>query len=164
MMMGARYAIAAVVIMLAAGAASAAAFGQDAAGDGAGMGALAPYLGFAAFMTAGLYYTSIGFVSRYARRLAGEQVPIDWRKVRNAFILGVILGIGAFITSVISDEVTIEIHTWKDFFGQTAVAVASVLTVHKLLISSRPRPELPPTMEDISRDGIPGEQPPGAGN
>lgn len=85
------------------------------------------------FVGAGLYYTCLGYVKKLRRVLAGENVAVDLNKVRNSALLGVLVGVVAFIASLYNGE-TIHIVTVEEFIAQASINFTAVVTIDKLIL------------------------------
>ena len=111
-------------------------------------------VGFTTFLAAGLYYALIGWIGKIAGSLSGQNVSIDYNKILKALILGIIIGVGAFI--YMEGEV-IHITNVQEFITQASINLVAVLTVHKVIINAYKKDD---TNDDINREDIPEEIPP----
>ena len=125
-------------------------------------GGLQYVIAFGSFITAGVFYSSSGWIKKVRRKLAGEKLPLDFKKMGKSILIGVILGIGAMIYSVYDGE-PIAIHNAKEFFIQVGINTAIILLVDKWILGrADPNGTLDiDTDDELSIDDIPAEVPPG---
>ena len=97
-------------------------------------------LGFASFPAAGIYYATTGYAKKFARSLAGEKTQIDYAKIGKATLLGVIVGVIAFVYTTYNDE-TIHVVSLNDFLTQVAINLAAVMTVDRLVLGGYAKPK-----------------------
>lgn len=121
------------------------------------------------FIVAGVFYSSSGWIKRVRRLLAGEKLPLDWKKMGRSVLIGVILGVGAMIYFVY-DGNPIVINNAQEFFVQVGLNTAIILLIDKWILG-RAGPNGTTTDvgtgdvddEDLTIDDIPTEVPPGKG-
>ncbi len=117
------------------------------------------------FVVAGVFYSSSGWIKRVRRLLAGEKLPLDWKKMARSVLIGVILGIGAMIF-FIYDGNPIVINNAQEFFVQVGLNTATILLIDKWILG-RAGPNgttdvgIGDADEDLTIDDIPTEVPPG---
>jgi len=99
-------------------------------------------IGFLSFPAAGIYYSTTGFAKKFARSLAGEKTLIDYGKIGRTTLLGVIVGVVAFVFTTYNGE-TIHVVSLQEFLTQIAVNLADVMTVDRLVLGgyAKPKPE-----------------------
>ena len=99
-------------------------------------------IGFLSFPAAGIYYATTGFAKKFARSLAGEKTAIDYGKMGRTTLLGVIVGVIAFVFTAYNGE-AIHVLTLQQFLTQIAVNLAAVMTVDRLVLGgyAKPKPE-----------------------
>ncbi len=125
------------------------------------------------FIVAGVFYSSSGWIKRVRRLLAGEKLPLDWKKMARSILIGVILGIGAMIF-FIYDGNPIVINDAQEFLVQVGLNTATILLIDKWILgragpNGKPTTEKPDVGtgdaddEDLTIDDIPAEVPPGKG-
>jgi len=125
--------------------------------------ALAYLIAFSTFIVSGVFYSASGWIKKIRRKLAGDNVPLDYKKMGKTVAIGVILGIGAFIYSTWDGD-TITVTTAQEFFVQVGINTAVILLVDKWILG---RSETVPVVEEsdeFSPEDIPSEIPPGKGD
>ena len=112
-------------------------------------------LAFATFVVAGVFYSSSGWIKKIRRVLAGENVPLDPNKMGKTVLIGVILGVGAFIYSAYEGD-TIVVFTMQDFFVQVAINTTVILLIDKWILGRADTiPPVPTTpTNDIELDEL----------
>ena len=88
------------------------------------------------FVVAGLLYSSLGYARKAMRSLSGEAVTFDYAKVGKSIVLGIVLGITAFVWTGIEGDV-IDVHNLKEFGTQVGLNSAAIMIVHKLLLGRK---------------------------
>lgn len=110
------------------------------------------------FVIAGIYYSTTSFIKKFARSLNGDAtVKIDYAKVARTTLLGVIIGVGAFIMAEYNGT-ELHITTINEFLVQVALNLAAVLTIDKLLLGGYSKPK---TESNIEMIDDPDDLPPG---
>ena len=101
--------------------------------------------GFLSFPAAGIYYSSTGFAKKFARSLSGEKTTLDYSKMTRTTILGVIVGVVAFVYTAYNGD-TIHVITLQQFLTQVAINLAAVMTVDRLVLGgyAKPKAEVKP--------------------
>lgn len=132
-------------------------------------GGLEYVIAFGSFIVAGVFYSSSGWIKRVRRKLAGEKLPLDYKKMGKSVLIGVILGVGAMVFSVYQGEL-IAIHNVQEFLAQVGINTATILLVDKWILG-RANPKEKPDAgtgdvddDDLTIDDIPVEVPPGKGS
>ncbi len=97
-------------------------------------------VGFLSFPAAGIYYSSTGFAKKFARSLAGEKTVLDYAKIGRTTLLGIIVGVIAFVYTAYNGE-TIHVVTLQQFLTQIAVNLAAVMTVDRLVLGGYAKPK-----------------------
>ena len=99
-------------------------------------------IGFLSFPAAGIYYATTGFAKKFARSLSGEKTPIDYGKIGRTTLLGVIVGVIAFVFTTYNGD-TIHVTSLQQFLTQIAVNLAAVMTIDRLILGgyAKPKPE-----------------------
>jgi len=113
-------------------------FAQATADAGASVGHAEKTL--AVFVVAGLYHSCLGWARKFYQKAHGEDVPIDWTKLRNSLITGLALGVVAWL-SVTLGVVTPDPAFYDDHFNFALMfgfATTVILTVHRFMISAPP--------------------------
>ena len=87
------------------------------------------------FLIAGIFYSASGYINKLRRSLSGEKVEIDYVRMGKTMILGVVLGIGAFILSIYNGDI-IHVDTMHEFFVQVGLNAAAILFIHKWILAS----------------------------
>jgi len=129
----------------------------------ASISVLAYLIAFSTFIVSGVFYSASGWIKKIRRKLAGDNVPLDYKKMAKTVGIGVILGIGAFIYSTWDGD-TITVSTAQEFFVQVGINTAVILLVDKWILG---RSETIPQAEEsdeFSPDDVPNEIPPGKGD
>lgn len=120
---------------------------------------------FASFIVAGVIYSASGWLKKVRRKLAGENVPLDYRKMGKSVLIGVILGIAAMAWSAYEGDVII-ITDAREFGVQVGLNMAVILLVDKLILGTA-QPKAGPTGDEDEGDfdelesELPTEVPPG---
>ena len=96
-------------------------------------------IGFLTFPAAGIYYSSTGFAKKFARSLSGEKTILDYSKMTRTTILGVIVGVVAFVYTAYNGD-TIHVSTFQQFLTQVAINLAVVMTVDRLVLGGYTKP------------------------
>ena len=97
---------------------------------------------FASFMASGIFYSASGWIKRVRRMLAGDSTErLDYSKMGKSLLIGVILGIGAFVWSSYEGD-TIAVGTLHEFLTQVGINTSVILLVDKWILG---RPEKQPT-------------------
>ncbi len=125
-------------------------------------GGLEYVIAFSSFIAAGIFYSSSGWIKKVRRKLAGEKLPLDFKKMGKSVLIGIILGIGAMIFSVYDGE-PIAIHNVKEFFIQVGINTATILLVDKWILG-RADPngmDTGDTDDTLTIEDVPEEVPPG---
>ena len=114
------------------------------------------------FVAAGLFYSSMGYVKKVRRALAGESVVVDWEKMGKSVITGVLLGVIAWIAGASMGIVVhedIDITTPATFITAVGLNSSAILAVDRILLqrggtgAERKEIELPPEPpEDYTDD------------
>lgn len=88
------------------------------------------------FIVAGLLYSSLGYARKAMRALSGEDVTFDYSKMGKSVVLGIVLGIAAFVWTGVEGEV-IKVENLKEFAAQVGLNSAAIMIVHKLLLGRK---------------------------
>lgn len=121
---------------------------------------LSQILGFSTFIAAGMYYTTTGYIGKIAKSLSGENVSIDWVKVGKTTLLGVLIGIGAFIYVAMEDDTVIHVSNVSEFLAQASINFVIVVSIHKIILSPYNKKTADIELEDINREDVPSDLPP----
>ena len=121
---------------------------------------LSQILGFSTFIAAGVYYTTTGYIGKIAKSLAGENVSVDWVKVGKTTLLGVLVGVGAFVYVAMDDNTVIHVSTISEFLTQASINFVVVVSIHKIILSPYNKKTIDTGLEDIDRENIPSDLPP----
>ncbi len=92
------------------------------------------------FPAAGIYYATTGFAKKFARSLAGKKTVLDYAKIGRTTLLGVIVGVIAFVYTAYNGE-TIHVATLQQFLTQIAINLAAVMTVDRLVLGGYAKPK-----------------------
>lgn len=121
------------------------------------------------FVTAGIFYSSSGWIKRVRRTLVsnGNINSLDYKKMGKSILIGVILGSGAMIYSMyIGDHIVIL--NAEQFFVQVGLNTAAILLIDKWILGRVDTEEKAgPTGDDDEDDfdelekDLPVEVPPG---
>jgi hypothetical protein len=125
---------------------------------------LSQILGFSTFIAAGMYYTTTGYISKIAKSLSGEDVSVDWVKVGKTTLLGVIIGVGAFMYVAMDDNTVIHVSSVSEFLAQASINFVIVVSIHKIILapySKKTNDDI--ELEDIDRENVPSDLPPERG-
>ncbi len=119
---------------------------------------------FGSFVASGIFYSASGWIKRVRRRLAGESVTVDYVKMAKSVMIGVMLGIGAFLWSAYEGDV-IAIDSVHGFLTQVGVNTSVILLVDKWILGRTEKvQEVAPVAEDLVEDDDESEElPPGKG-
>jgi len=90
-------------------------------------------IAFSTFIVSGVFYAASGWIKKIRRKLAGDNVPLDYQKLGKTTLIGVILGIGAFIYSTWDGD-TIAVTTAQEFFVQVGINTTVILFVDKWIL------------------------------
>jgi len=85
------------------------------------------------FIVAGVFYSSSGYVKKVRRKLAGEDVHLDYAKMGKTVGIGVILGVAAMIWSTYNGD-TIAINNIEEFLAQVGLNASVILIVDKWIL------------------------------
>lgn len=86
------------------------------------------------FVAAGIFYSSSGYVKKLRKKLSGDtSVTLDYTKMGKTTLIGVVIGIAAFIWSTYNGE-TIHVTTLEQFFVQVGLNTTAVLFIDKWLL------------------------------
>jgi len=121
--------------------------------------ALGYVVAFSTFIVSGVFYAASGWIKKVRRKLVDDTVTLDYKKMRKAVLIGVILGLGAFIYSTYTGE-TINVTTPQEFFVQVGINTAIILLVDKWILG-RVENGTPAEDDAPSEEDIPEEVPPG---
>jgi len=124
---------------------------------------LAYLIAFSTFIVSGVFYSASGWIKKIRRKLAGDAVPLDYKKMGKTVAIGVILGIGAFIYSTWDGD-TIAVGTAQEFFIQVGINTSVILLVDKWILGRSETIPAPVESDEFSPDDIPDEVPPGKGD
>ena len=92
------------------------------------------YLSILAFVLAGLLWNNIGYLSAWRKyKNDMDWMGFDKRKLRDDLILGLILGVGAYLVGVYQGELT-DIQTLQTFRGVVIGGFTVVAFVDKLIV------------------------------
>lgn len=105
---------------------------------------------FSTFIVSGVFYSASGWIKKIRRKLAGDNVPLDYKKMGKTVAIGIILGIGAFIYSTWDGD-TITVSTAQEFFVQVGINTAVILLVDKWILG---RSETVPSTSPINDPGL----------
>lgn len=95
------------------------------------------------FVAAGMFYSSSGYAKKLRKKLSGDtSVTLDYKKMGKTTIIGIIIGVAAFIWSTYHGE-TITVTTMEQFFVQVGLNMTAVLIIDKWLLG---RSETPNSM------------------
>jgi len=98
------------------------------------------------FVAAGVFYSSSGYVKKLRKKLNGDDtVVLDYSKMGKTTIIGVVLGIGAFIMSTYAGE-TIHVLNMHEFFVQVGLNMSAILIIDKWLLGRSDSPIKPKTI------------------
>lgn len=88
------------------------------------------------FVLAGLFNSCSGWISKVYSLAQGNSVRLDWAKMRNAAITGVVIGIIAWFGTELQIEpfASIEIEDHTDFGLMFTAAFTAIFTVHRFLV------------------------------
>ncbi len=94
------------------------------------------YLIILAFIIAGLVWTSFGYLSNWRK----HKDDVDWngfdkRKLRDDSLLGLALGVGAYLLGTYQGEL-LDITTLQSFIGAVIAGFGTVAAVDKLIIGA----------------------------
>ena len=92
------------------------------------------------FLASGIFYSASGWIQRVRRKLAGENVALDYSKMGKSVLIGVILGVGAFAYSTYQGD-TISIHTPQEFLVQVGINTTAILFISKWILGRTDRIE-----------------------
>ena len=124
----------AIVACIVAGGAMSAVYAQEVDSEtGIELGVIGYVVAALTFVAGGLYYTCLGYFRKWRRAMAGEHVKFDMKKVRNSIILGLVVGIAAFVASEYSGE-AIQVTNMNEFVEQALINVTAVMTIDKLIL------------------------------
>ena len=118
----------------------------------------------ASFIVAGLYYSSMGWVAKIRKALSSDDAKIDWGKMGKSVMVGIFLGVAAFVAMEVAGEDAISISTPQEFFTQVGINSAAILAVDKLLLGRAPKDQsIKANDNDASATGTTGvtDLPPG---
>jgi len=124
---------------------------------------LAYLIAFSTFIVSGVFYSASGWIKKIRRKLAGADVPLDYKKMGKTVAIGVILGIGAFIYSTWDGD-TIAVGTAQEFFIQVGINTSVILLVDKWILGRSETIPAPVESDEFSPEDIPDEVPPGKGD
>jgi len=86
------------------------------------------------FVAAGIFYATSGFIKKIRKKLAGDDsVKLDYSKMGKTTIIGIVLGIGAFIASSYNGEV-IQVLNMHEFFVQVGLNISAILIIDKWIL------------------------------
>lgn len=86
------------------------------------------------FVAAGVFYSMSGYVKKIRKKLSGDNsVKLDYSKMGKTTLIGVILGIGAFILSTYNGD-TIHVSTMQEFFVQVGLNTTAILIIDKWIL------------------------------
>jgi len=85
------------------------------------------------FIVAGVFYSSGGYVKKVRRKLAGEDVKLDYKKMGKTILIGIILGIVAMVWAV-HDGTTFTIDSLETFIAQVGLNASVILLVDKYIL------------------------------
>ena len=92
------------------------------------------YLSILAFVFAGLVWNNIGYLSAWRKyKNTAEWTGFDKRKLRDDLILGLILGVGAYLVGVYQGEL-VDIQTLQTFIGVVVGGFTAIAFVDKLIV------------------------------
>jgi len=124
---------------------------------------LAYLIAFSTFIVSGVFYSASGWIKKIRRKLADDTVTLDYKKMGKTTLIGVILGIGAFIYST-WDGNTIAISTAQEFLVQVGINTTVILLVDKWILGRSETIPAAVESDEFSPDDIPDEVPPGKGD
>jgi len=136
--------------------------GQVVDEEPAPISALAYLVAFSTFIVSGVFYSASGWIKKIRRKLAGDNVPLDYHKMGKTVLIGVLLGIGAFVYST-WDGTTISVSTPQEFFIQVGINTAVILLVDKWILGRAEELSDPEESDEFAPDDVPDEIPPGKG-
>lgn len=88
----------------------------------------------ATFLVAGIFYSTSGYVKKLRKKLSGDNnVEFDYSKMGKTTVIGVILGIGAFVMSTYLGE-TFYVVTMHEFFVQVGLNMSAILIIDKWIL------------------------------
>ena len=88
---------------------------------------------FSTFIVAAVYYSSSGYIKKVRRALSGEDVIIDYKKMGKTVLIGVIIGIGAYVYAVYDGEPVLILDA-QGFLVQVGINSAAVLFIDKWIL------------------------------
>ena len=123
---------------------------------------LAYLVAFSTFIVSGVFYSASGWIKKIRKKLAGDNVPLDYHKMGKTVAIGVILGIGAFIYSTWDGD-TIAISTAQEFLIQVGINTSVILLVDKWILGRAKELTDPEESDEVAPDDVPDVIPPGKG-
>lgn len=90
-------------------------------------------IAFGSFVVSGVFYSSSGWIKKIRKKLAGENVPLDYNKMAKTVGIGTLLGIGAFVYSTYLGE-TIHIIDMQQFLVQVSINTTAILFIDKWIL------------------------------
>ncbi len=129
-------------VILTAGISTGYVHAQEPTGTNQILSDLGYVVGFLSFPAAGIYYATTGFAKKFARSLSGQKTEIDYSKIGRTTLLGVIVGIVAFVYVTYNGD-TIHVSTLQQFLAQIAINLAAILTVDRLVLGGYAKPKGP---------------------
>ena len=105
------------------------------------------YIGYAVtgltFVAAGVFYATSGYIKKIRKKLSGDNsVKLDYSKMGKTTLIGVILGVGAFIMSTY-DGNTIAVSNMHEFFVQVGLNMSAILIIDKWILGRSENPNTP---------------------
>lgn len=102
------------------------------------------------FVASGIFYSASGWIKQVRRHLAGEKVALDFRLMGKSVLIGLVLGIGAFVFSSYNGD-TIAVSNIHEFVTQASINTTAILFIDKWLLG-RSKPEKPFVGHDDDTD------------
>lgn len=86
------------------------------------------------FVAAGIFYSTSGYIKKIRKKLSGDDsVTLDYAKMLKTTVIGIVLGIGAFIMSAYNGEI-IQVANMHEFFVQVGLNMAAILIIDKWIL------------------------------
>jgi len=95
------------------------------------------------FVAAGVFYATSGYIKKIRKKLSGDNsVKLDYSKMGKTTIIGVVLGIGAFIMSTYNGDI-IHVANMHEFFVQVGLNMSAILIIDKWILGRSEGPTKP---------------------
>jgi len=93
------------------------------------------------FVAAGVFYSMSGYIKKMRKKLSGDDsVTLDYSKMGKTIIIGIVLGVGAFIISTYLGE-TIHVSNMHEFFVQIGLNMSAILVIDKWILGRSENPK-----------------------